>query len=163
MGSGNDNLASNWWQAINCTNVHQDFWHNMSSLDHNHPSMARAGFLCFLSLAPGKLRLCSTNHMPGYFSNLACDWLSIVWAYFKEETENGPRSCIFSIQTAPRHLCQDPSCKGFFHYSYNFTNCIKAISTKFHTWHNSCHVMPCAKKYSDFVIKNKIIAKWLFH
>ena len=26
----------------------------------------------------------------GYLSNLACDWLSIVWAYSKEETENRP-------------------------------------------------------------------------
>ena len=25
-------------------------------------------------------------------SNLACDWLSIVWAYSKQETENGPRT-----------------------------------------------------------------------
>ena len=35
----------------------------------------------FLSLAQSKLRLCSANHRAGYFSNLACDWLSIVWAY----------------------------------------------------------------------------------
>ena len=26
----------------------------------------------------------------GYFSNLACDWLSIVWTYSEQETENGP-------------------------------------------------------------------------
>ena len=45
---------------------------------------------CFLSLALTKLRLCSANHRAGYFSNLACDWLSIVWAYSKPETENGP-------------------------------------------------------------------------
>ena len=45
----------------------------------------------FLSLAQSKLRLCLANHRAGYFSNLACDWLSIVWAYSKEETENGPR------------------------------------------------------------------------
>ena len=47
----------------------------------------------FLSLARGKLRLCSANHRAGYFSNLACDWLSIVWAYSEQETENGPRFC----------------------------------------------------------------------
>ena len=46
----------------------------------------------FLSLARSKLRLCLANHMAGYFSNLACDWLSIVWAYSEQETENGPRS-----------------------------------------------------------------------
>ena len=44
----------------------------------------------FLSLAQSKLRLCSTNLRAGYFSNLACDWLSIVWAYSEQETENGP-------------------------------------------------------------------------
>ena len=44
----------------------------------------------FLSLARSKPMLCSTNHRAGYFSNLACDWLSIVWAYSEQETENGP-------------------------------------------------------------------------
>ena len=46
--------------------------------------------VCFLSLARSKLRLCSANHGAGYFSNLTCDWLSIVWAYSEQETENGP-------------------------------------------------------------------------
>ena len=32
-------------------------------------------------LARSKLRLCPANHRAGYFSNLACDWQSIVWAY----------------------------------------------------------------------------------
>ena len=31
----------------------------------------------FLSLAQSKLRLCSANYRAGYFSNQACDWLSI--------------------------------------------------------------------------------------
>ena len=35
----------------------------------------------FLSLAQSKLRLCSANHRPGYWSNLTCDWPSTVWAY----------------------------------------------------------------------------------
>ena len=48
----------------------------------------------FLSLARSKLRLCSANHRAGYFSNLACDWLSIVWAYSEQVTENGPRTTI---------------------------------------------------------------------
>ena len=43
-----------------------------------------------LSLARSELRLCSANHRAGYFSNLTCDWLSIVWAYSEQETENGP-------------------------------------------------------------------------
>ena len=45
----------------------------------------------YLPLAWSKLRLCSANHRAGYFSNLACDWLSITWAFSKQETENGPR------------------------------------------------------------------------
>ena len=44
----------------------------------------------FLSLTRRKLRLCSANHRAGCFSNLGCDWLSIVWAYSEQETENGP-------------------------------------------------------------------------
>ena len=47
-------------------------------------------WVCFLSLARSKLRLCSANHRPGYWSNLACDWPSTAWAYYEEETENGP-------------------------------------------------------------------------
>ena len=31
----------------------------------------------FLSLARSKLRLCSANHRPGYWSNLPCDWPSL--------------------------------------------------------------------------------------
>ena len=50
----------------------------------------RLSWASFLPLARSKVRLCSTNHRAGYFSNLACDWQSIVWAYSKQETENGP-------------------------------------------------------------------------
>ena len=42
----------------------------------------------FLSLVRSKLRLCAGNHMQCYWSNLTCDWLSIVWTYSKQETEN---------------------------------------------------------------------------
>ena len=38
-----------------------------------------------------KLRLCSANHRPGYWSNLPCDWQSPAWAYSEQGTENGPR------------------------------------------------------------------------
>ena len=53
----------------------------------------------FLFLTPSKLKhLCSANHRPGYFSNLAFDWLSIVWACSEQETENGPWSrCSTSV------------------------------------------------------------------
>ena len=36
---------------------------------------------CFLSLARSKLRLCSTNHRPRYWSNLPSDWPSTAWTY----------------------------------------------------------------------------------
>ena len=56
-------------------------------------------------LARSNLRLCSANHRAGYFSNLACDWLSIVWAYSEQETENGPWWCwaIGSVGYLIRH------------------------------------------------------------
>ena len=46
----------------------------------------------FLSLAQIKLRLCSDNHRPGYWSNLPCDWPSTAWAYSEQKTENRPKS-----------------------------------------------------------------------
>ena len=48
----------------------------------------------FLSLARSKSRLCSANHRAGYFSNLACDWLSIVWAYSEQEREKQAKGFI---------------------------------------------------------------------
>ena len=59
-------------------------------------TVAGYGYQCgtrvrFLSLARSKLRLCSANYRPGYWSNLPCDWQSTAWAYFEQETENGPR------------------------------------------------------------------------
>ena len=44
----------------------------------------------FLSIAQSKLKLCSANNRPSYWSNLSCDWPSTAWAYFENETENGP-------------------------------------------------------------------------
>ena len=66
---------------------------------------------CFLSLARSKLRLCSANHRAGYFSNLACDWLSIVWAYSEQETENGPGSFYQShSNSSPRTIVLSAGC-----------------------------------------------------
>ena len=59
----------------------------------------------FLSLARSKLRLCSANHRPGYWSNLPCDWPSTAWAYSKLETENGPSSSAAMVLTMPDNLC----------------------------------------------------------
>ena len=36
-----------------------------------------------------------TSHRAGYFSNLACDRLSIVWAYSEQQTENGPWTVLY--------------------------------------------------------------------
>ena len=51
-----------------------------------------------LFLARSKIRLCSANHRAGYFSNLTCDWLSVLWAYSEQETKNGPR-CVSPFLT----------------------------------------------------------------
>ena len=59
--------------------------------------LTRTTWACFLSLAQNKLRLCSASHRAGYFSNLPCDWLSIVWAHSKQETENGPRKSLHKL------------------------------------------------------------------
>ena len=50
----------------------------------------------FMSVAWSKLRLCSANHRPGYWSNLPCDWPSTAWAYSKQETQNGPWTSIMT-------------------------------------------------------------------
>ena len=57
-----------------------------------------------------KLMLCLANHRAGYFSNLACDWLSIVWAYSEQETENGPWSVPISFMVASLALEQSYHC-----------------------------------------------------
>ena len=62
----------------------------------------------FLSLARSKLRLCSANHRAGYFSNLACDWLSIVWAYSEQETEIGP--CNLVVEWTGARSCVREAC-----------------------------------------------------
>ena len=49
-------------------------------MKHNSSLEVTSIRACIMSLARSKLRLCSANHRAGYFSNLACGWLSIVWA-----------------------------------------------------------------------------------
>ena len=46
------------------------------------------------SLCLKQLKLCLANRRAGYFSSLACDWLSTDWAYSEKETEMGPDSII---------------------------------------------------------------------
>ena len=57
-----------------------------------------------------KLRLCSANHRPGYWSNLPCDCPSIACAYSEQETENGPwymMSSSSDLGWSPgMHLCR---------------------------------------------------------
>ena len=52
----------------------------------------------FLSLAQSKLRLCSANHRPCYWSNLPCDWPSTAWAYSEQEKENGLRYTVHMVR-----------------------------------------------------------------
>ena len=74
--------------------LHQPMGENFISVT---PSPTNIGQDCshviwtsFLSLAPRKLRLCSANHMPGYWSNLPCDWPSTAGAYSEQESKSGP-------------------------------------------------------------------------
>ena len=73
-----------------------------------HLYIETAPWAHFVSFARSKLRLCSANHRAGYFSNLARDWLSIVWAYSEQETENRPW---FNIKMLPyqhrKYHCRD--------------------------------------------------------
>ena len=50
-----------------------------------------------LSLTQSKLRLCSANHGVGYFNNLACDLLCIVWVYSAQETRKRALALFLSI------------------------------------------------------------------
>ena len=54
------------------------------------PEQMHENWAHFLSLPPNKLRLCSANHRPGYWSNLPCDWPSTAWAYCEERQKTGP-------------------------------------------------------------------------
>ena len=89
----------------------QDCW--VRAVSHLFASQCVVqAWACFLSLARSKLRLCSANHRAGYFSNLACDRLSIVWAYSKQETENWP--CwirVVSAQLALTVCCHGMRCE----------------------------------------------------
>ena len=73
-------------QTISGGDIANSVFHLENSRSRSQQKLTKI-WACFLSLAWSKLRLCSANHRAGYFSNLACDWLSIVWAYSKQETE----------------------------------------------------------------------------
>ena len=51
-----------------------------------------AGFPSSPKYGPVFCDLLGCHHRAGYFSNLACDWLSIIWTYSEQETENRRRS-----------------------------------------------------------------------
>ena len=64
----------------------------------------------FLSLARSKLRLCSANHRPGYWTDLSCDWPSTVSAYSEQKTENRPWWCPSKCTVRSRHVSVDVEC-----------------------------------------------------
>ena len=68
------------------------------------PSLQTMIWAHFLSLTRSKLRLCSANHRAGYFSKLACDWLSIVCAYSEQNIENGPSSLTRNLGSYKKHV-----------------------------------------------------------
>ena len=86
-----------WWPSSTQWTIHTPcgnwFHSTIVTASPTWLSWHRYAWACFLSLAQRKLRLCLANHRAGYFSNLACDWLSIVWAYSEQEIENGPWCC----------------------------------------------------------------------
>ena len=79
----------------------------------------------FLSLAWSKLRLCSANHRPGYWSNLPCDWPSTAWAYSGQETENGPWSVAQGLQCTCPISHNAPFCNRNVHMCAHF--CCKMV------------------------------------
>ena len=83
VGCHNDSHRYHQWRQS---------WHdyiNMSS--ENNWGLWCQNMARFLSLAGSKLRLCSANHRPVYWSNLPCDWPSTSWAYSEQKAENGTR------------------------------------------------------------------------
>ena len=119
----------------------------------------------FPSLARSKLRLCTANHRAGYFSNLACDWLSIVWAYSEQETENGP-SCSFRYVKLEAYWFSATSLSkwppgghiGHFGFQTNFTLALN-IDSKL-KWHNT-YVCVGAYWFSAMLI-SKWPPYWIF-
>ena len=61
----------------------------------------------FCLFAWSKLRLCSANHRPGYWSYLPCDWPSTAWAYSEQETENRPWSRDFLLHISSAIIERD--------------------------------------------------------
>ena len=98
------------WCSTNLTKIIDNLWaadvHKTSA-----STAARVIKTCFLSLARGKLRLCSANHRAGCWSNLPCDWLSIVTAYSEQEaeneqdTENGPSIMTWDVGLSGHNEC----------------------------------------------------------
>ena len=90
--------SSSLAMELHLSSTNPSIWHRSLNFGH-YPKDLNLAIISvqkskarLLSLARSKLRLCSANHRAGYFSNLACDWLSLVWAYSEQETENGPNS-----------------------------------------------------------------------
>ena len=106
----------------------------------------------FLSLSRGKLRLCSANHMPGYWSNLPCEWPSAEWAYSAQETEKGPWWGIYawlnSVATNKLEFCLVRA-RRYLNKAVLFsvapleTNCnetCKHLYSKPHIWQCRLHI-----------------------
>ena len=109
-----------------------------------HKSRAR-----FLSLTRSKLRLCLANHRTGYFRNLACDWLSIVWAYSEQETENGPSTdhnggqpgCKWTSQIWNVAHCFETLDHGHCVYTYAISQICRNMMC-FHSWIDKLFIPP---------------------
>ena len=105
----------------------------------------------FLSLARSKLGLCSANHRTDYFSNLACDWLHIVWAHSEQETENGP--CKECLRSDNIHLCLEAFCQMTAAKQSIFSALFSFWKVRFHNREKS-HKTHC---YGDIIFQNLYI------
>ena len=115
-------LATKRWPSPESMIAHfnQNWVSSIASMTSNVAEKYLSSGPVFLSLARSKLRLCSANHRPGYWSNLPCDWRSTAWASSKQETGNGPRS----ISGQPVFLFQGKH----FKFSLHLTECFLVMS-----------------------------------
>ena len=100
----------------------------------------------FLSLTRSKLRLCWANHRACYFSNLACDWLSIVWAWDRKRALVIPSTMAWLVHHQWYRSCFiSPSAN----VASNAKSCLigQSVNVTSNGW--SCLIGPLANVASD--------------
>ena len=80
--------------------------------------------------------LCSTNHRAGYFSNLPCGWLSIVWADCQATDRKWAQIRVLGLEVN-HHIppqSQFPLQKQLHHHGVRFQRALKCIVFDPHAW-----------------------------